>query len=210
MYRTGDQGYWRPDGSIAFVGRVDHQIKIRGHLVNLTEVEGCLDRHPAIAAAVAVTRAVHKDQAEITAYIVPSCTTDPPSLGDLRDFIRDRLPSYMQPSQFVVLESIPMRGGKVDRQGLPVPTATNTLVSKVRSPAEDALQARLVGIWERILDVRPIGIDDNFTSLGGDSLLALTLLWQIAEELQCNLNLSDIEEAETIRQLATVIVSVQG
>ncbi|HEX2523710.1 MAG TPA: amino acid adenylation domain-containing protein, partial [Terriglobia bacterium] len=171
LYQSGDLARYLPDGSIEFIGRTDHQVKIRGFRIELGEIESVLSQHPAVREAVVVAREDTPGKQSLVAYVVglgdSSCDA-----GELRSFLRNKLPDYMVPSAYVFLEALPLTpNGKLNRRALPA-------VSGERKHSEDYLGPRneletsLVGIWEELLKTRPIGVRDNFFELGGHSLLA--------------------------------------
>jgi amino acid adenylation domain-containing protein len=180
LYRTDDAARWRSDGALEYLGRLDDQLKIRGHRIELAEVEAVLADHPSVSAAVAVGRQAHLDGAELVAYIVPA-PGRAPTVGELREHLRSRLPDYMLPSAIAVLDALPVTAnGKVDRKGLaarnvamrPAPGSTH---EGPRTPTEEAL----VQIWRAALGVERIGIRENFFELGGHSLLAVRVLAEV-------------------------------
>ncbi|GAB1510049.1 non-ribosomal peptide synthase/polyketide synthase [Actinophytocola sp. KF-1] len=166
LYRTGDVVRWRPDGTVEFLGRRDGQVKIRGFRVELGEVEAALRAHPGVAEAVVVAHdgGGHK---RLVAYVVPVGAAP-----DLRGFLSGRLPAYLVPSAFVVLDRLPLTpNGKVDRRALPAPDLV-TGDGAPRTPVEEAL-AR---VWAEVLGVERVGVHDNFFDLGGDSILSLQVV----------------------------------
>ncbi len=173
LYRTGDLARYRADGLIEYAGRADHQVKIRGFRIELGEIEACLARHPDVREALVVARDQGGDK-RLVAYWVPgaSATGDPATLrAALREHLRDRLPDYMVPAQWVKLDAFPLGpNGKLDRQALPAP-AEAAGEGAFAAPV-GALEQRLAALWSRVLGVPRVGRDDNFFALGGHSLLA--------------------------------------
>jgi amino acid adenylation domain-containing protein len=176
LYRTGDLGRRRQDGTIEFVGRRDHQVKVRGHRIEPGEIEAALLARPGVADAVAVVRTKPGDDtrctedAQLTAYVVARTPGGLDAAG-VRAALAESLPEYLVPAHVVVLDRLPLTAaGKVDRAALPAPesrTATGEFVAP-RNPVE----AALAGLWEQVLGVAPVGVTDNFFTLGGHSLLA--------------------------------------
>jgi amino acid adenylation domain-containing protein len=203
LYRTGDLARRRPDGAIDFLGRADHQIKIRGFRIEPDEIAAVLAQHPAVRQAVVVARPAAAGDLRLAAYLVAG--DPPPAADDLRGYLRDRLPAYMVPADFVVLESLPLNpSGKVDRRALPAPEGAETLARQL-APPETPTEELLVGIWEHVLGRAPIGIHDNFFDLGGHSLLAPQVLSRVENTFQVHLPLRAFFDAPTIAGMANLI-----
>ena len=182
MYRTGDLAHYLPDGNLVCLGRIDHQVKVRGFRVELGEIETALGRHPAVKVNVVVARK-ESGADSLAAYIIPNAGQDCRP-EELRRFLRERLPDYMVPSHFVALEAFPLTpNGKIDRKALPAPQqGTNGSVRAVVSPRDDA-ERDLAAVWEEVLKIKPIGVTDNFFELGGDSLLAAVMTATVGQQL---------------------------
>ena len=213
-YRTGDLGCFTAEGEIAFHGRCDDQVKVRGHRVEPDEVSAALTHHPGVAqsAVIAEGKSVEK---RLIAYIVPA-TAEAPRPGELRDFLAARLPTYMLPSIYVRIASLPLTAnGKLDKSALPPPSAANMLASTQYRAATSALESRIAGIVETLLGVKGVGMDDNFFLLGGHSLLGTQLVLRLRDAFGAELTLRDLFEAQTIQNLAvkveeTVVNMVAG
>ena len=204
LYKTGDLVRYRRNGEIEFLGRIDGQVKVRGYRIELGEVETVLAEHERVRDAVVVAR---KDQGDkhLAAYIVPR-KGKAPTVDELRAFLRERLPGHMVPSVFVVLEELPLStNGKIDRSALPAPNGKKPDSHKPAAAPQDGLELKLLKIWERVLALGPIGIDDNFFDIGGHSLLAVRLFAQIEKSFGKNLPLATLFQAPTIRLLAQVL-----
>ncbi|WP_026607770.1 non-ribosomal peptide synthetase [Methylocapsa acidiphila] len=201
LYRTGDLGRFRPDGLIEFLGRMDHQIKIRGNRVEPGEVEACLLSCPGIGEAAVVARKTASRAMALVAYVVGA----PRALEPLRAHIRARLPDYMTPQAFVFLDALPLSpNGKIDRSRLPDPPPaafTKEGGGAPRTPIEEIL----AGIWAEILNVERPGVEDNFFDLGGHSLLATQVASRIRQAFVIELPLRSIFEHPTIARLAAVL-----
>ena len=204
IYRTGDMGRKLPDGSIVFTGRKDFQIKIRGFRVELGEIESALSQHPAIRENVVVLRSNEAGDKRLVAYVVFKSKTAV-SENDLREFLRHKLPEYMMPARFMVLDSLPLtESGKLNRRALPEPHSTKQKGAKVTLPG--TLSERLLaGIWADVLRVKEVGLNDNFFELGGHSLLAVLLFDRILKYFGKRLPLATLFQAPTVAQLAAVI-----
>jgi aspartate racemase len=205
LYKTGDLARYRSDGTIEFIGRIDNQVKIRGFRIELGELEMAIAQHPNIEQTVVIAREDNPGDKQLVAYIVPhpeqALTTD-----ELCRFLKQKLPDYMLPRAFVFLDTLPLTpNGKIDRRALPVPDNRRQEPEKTFIAPRDELELKLAHIWEKILDIQPIGMKDNFFNLGGYSLLAVRLFSQIEKELRHNIPLATLFQAPTIEQLASVI-----
>ncbi len=202
LYRTGDQARYRPDGTLEFLGRVDHQVKVRGYRIELGEIESCLDRHPQIARSIVVVRDEQGDK-RIVAYVMPE-TGAHLSPEDLKRVLQAQLPAYMVPSGVVIVKEFPLTlNGKVDRKALPAPeySQSSDRPSTPGSPTEEIL----AGIWADVLNLKQVGIRDNFFHLGGHSLLATQVVSRIRSSFQIELPLRSLFEAPTVEALSDAI-----
>ena len=213
-YRTGDLGCFTADGQIAFHGRCDDQIKVRGHRVEPDEISAALIHHPGVAQSAVIAEGESIER-RLIAYIVPA-TSETPRAVELRDFLGARLPNYMLPSTYIRIASLPLTAnGKLDKSALPPPSAANLLAStRYRAPTS-AVESRVAGIVEALLGVKGVGIDDNFFLLGGHSLLGTQLVLRLRDAFGAELTLRDLFEAQTIQNLAakveeTVVHMVAG
>ena len=203
IYRTGDQVRYRADGTVEFFGRLDHQVKVRGFRIELGEIETLLTRHPSISEAVAVAREDRPGDARLVAYYVSAGDAIPSS--ELRALARGALPPYMIPSAFVRLDAFPLTpNGKIDRKALPAPARDRPQERAYIGP-RTPLERSLVDIWEEVLDIHPIGVRDDFFSLGATSIVAAQLFARIEQTLGEQLPLAPIFRAPTIEQLAELI-----
>ncbi|RKI58436.1 amino acid adenylation domain-containing protein, partial [Corallococcus sp. AB049A] len=191
MYRTGDRVRWLADGTLEFLGRVDHQVKLRGFRIEPGEIEAALRSHPEVREAVV---AVHADR--LVAYTVPASV----EAGALREHLRSRLPEYMVPSAFVGMDALPLTpNGKVDRGALPVPAAP--------AATEDAgpltpLQEKLAALFQDVLHVERVGAHDDFFALGGHSLLATQLVTRVSARFGVDLPVRAVFDAPTVARLS--------
>jgi aspartate racemase len=205
IYSTGDMARYLPDGNIELLGRIDHQVKIRGFRIELGEIEATLSQHPDVRQTVVIVREDTPSEKRLVAYVVPRPGRSP-TVGDLRTFLGAKLPEYMVPSVFVMLEALPLTpNGKVNRRALPAPDTKRPELEKAFVTPRDTLELQLVKIWEEILGVQAIGVRDNFFELGGHSLLSVRLLARIKEELGAELPLATLFQAPTVEQLADVL-----
>ena len=201
LYRTGDLARYRADGEIEFLGRIDHQVKVRGYRVELGEIESILTKLPGIRDVVVIKEAA--DTERLIAYLVP-VDAGAFSIEETRRSLAERLPKYMVPSVFLLMESLPLTpNGKIERKALPRPEGLrprNGDAVALRTPTE----ALLSGIWAEVLRVEPasIGRNDNFFDLGGHSLLAVQVLSRIREVLQVELSLQALFRSPCLADLA--------
>lgn len=203
LYRTGDLGRWLDDGNIEFLGRIDHQLKIRGHRIEADEIKEALLQHALVRSAVVVGKQVQGVK-ELVAYLVTEQGAEP-ELAVLRGHLAETLPDYMIPAYFVVLDTLPLtRHEKVDLKALPEPDADNTLGTQSYTAPRNAMEILLAGIWEDVLQRPGIGIHDNFFHIGGDSIKALQITGRLgAQELSLSIKMLFLQP--TIAQLATLV-----
>lgn len=199
MYRTGDLARWLADGSLDYVGRADHQIKIRGFRVELGEIESLLSRHPAVAQATAVAREDRPGEKRLVAYVVPHSPggVDP---AELRRHVARELPDYMIPSAFVELAEMPLTPNKkIDRKALPEPDLNAAVLGRSpRTPQEEML----CDLFAEVLGLAHVGIDDDFFALGGHSLLAGRVMVRIRDVFGVDLSIGSLFETPTVAGLA--------
>ena len=210
LYKTGDLARYLPDGNIEFLGRIDNQVKIRGFRIELSEIEAVLSQHLAVRETVVIAREDVPDDKYLVAYIVPKQEQIPMEnvqsfASLLRQFLKEKLPEYMVPRAYMVLESLPLTSnGKVDRHALPIPetiTFHNLDYVAPRSQVEELLAQ----IWAKVLGKEQVGVHDNFFELGGHSLLATQLTSRIRDTFQIDLPVRNLFEAPTVEQLARCI-----
>jgi amino acid adenylation domain-containing protein len=203
-YRSGDLARLLPDGAIQFLGRDDDQGKVRGFRVELGEVEAALELHEGIRQAVAALRDLESERPSLVGYFLPADPAHQPSTSELRGFVAQRLPDYMVPTAFVVLDAVPHTPtGKVDRSALPRPGEPQDLGEYVapRTPVEGVVAS----IWADVLDAPQIGVHDNFFELGGQSMTAARVLSRLERAFSARLSLRDAFECPTVAELAARI-----
>ncbi len=224
LYKTGDRARWLPDGLIEFVGRIDHQVKIRGFRIELGEIETVLAQHSAVREAVVVAREDTPGNRRLIAYIVPTAedrgwkiedshaaTSEMPSstlyplssiIGELRVFLGERLPNYMVPAAFVLLDALPLTpNGKVDLRVLPAPSGERPETATAYLAPRSELEHTIATVWRAALKVEKVGIYDNFFDLGGHSLLLVQVHSQLRETYS-QLTLIDMFRHPTVGALA--------
>jgi amino acid adenylation domain-containing protein len=202
LFKTGDMAYFRPDGQLEFLGRIDDQIKIRGHRIEPNEIVAVLRRHAAIEACTIVAHKSISGEKQLIAYIVTKPDTKV-AASDLRSHLATHLPDYMLPESFVLLSSLPLNAsGKIDRLALPQPNASNTLRDVSSIEPSTPIEKRLAEILESLLGVNRIGADDNFFLLGGHSLLGTQLIARVQDAFGIELSLRVLFDSPTIAELS--------
>jgi acyl-coenzyme A synthetase/AMP-(fatty) acid ligase len=182
MYRTGDAGRWTRDGLLVHLGRLDRQVKIRGFRVELPEIESVLRGHPAVRDVIVETSKVGPEDLRLVAYVVFELD-GAVSAGEMRTYLRSRLPEFMVPSMFVALDETPLTSnGKLDRKALPDPFATAQTASGAYEPPRTEMEQLLAAIWADLLKVERVSVESNFFDLGGHSLLSLRVAAAVARQ----------------------------
>ena len=209
LYRTGDLARYLPDGNIEFLGRLDHQVKIRSFRVELGEIEEVLNKHPGVQTSVVVAREDTPGDNRLVAYVVSR--NGAISSSELGECLRRKLPGYMVPAAFIPLETLPLTpNGKVDRKALPkLGFEAGVDKSKFLAPST-ATQIVLAKIWCEVLGLKQVGIQDNFFELGGHSLLAVSLSFRITSLLRVEVPLRWLLDLPTIEELAKRLESSDG
>jgi amino acid adenylation domain-containing protein len=204
LYRTGDQVVWRADGNLEFMGRSDHQVKLRGYRIELGEIEATLESHPNVAQSAVIAREDQPGSKRLVAYVTTRTGVEKPEESDLEAYLRARLPEYMLPAVFVVLEKWPLNhNGKVDRKSLPQPHVGPSEREHLgpRNPTEETL----CRLWQEVLRQERVGIHDNFFKIGGHSLRAAQVAARVRETFKVDIPLRRMFESPTVAQLAEVI-----
>ena len=205
LFRTGDRASFLPDGRIAFLGRIDEQVKVRGFRVEPNEVTATLNVHPCIQQSVVVAREVGPSDARLIGYLVLAPESHL-TLSALRAFLQARLPDYMVPAIFVRLEKLPLTpNGKVDRMSLPAPDESNTLREDAYAAPRTEMEKTVAGILERLLKLEHVDVEENFFSLGGHSLLGAQLIARLRDTFGIEMPLRVVFEAPTVAELSAEI-----
>jgi amino acid adenylation domain-containing protein len=204
LYRSGDLARYTSSGELEYLGRIDHQVKVRGFRVELGEIESSLNSHPSIRESTVIVMDSPGGGNMLVAYIVP--VEAAPAATDVRQHLSSRLPEYMIPSVLIPLESLPLTSnGKVDRRALPPPDQNQTCTGEALVEPRTADETTLVQIWCQLLQRKSVSIHENFFQLGGHSLLATQVIWRIAGAFKVDLPVRAIFESPTVAELAKMI-----
>src|ERR1700730_17820803 len=205
LYRTGDLGRFLPDGNIEFLGREDFQVKVQGYRIELGEIESRLQEYPGVDLCIVTVREDTPGEKRLAGYVVakPEISIDP---ANVRENLRIKLPEYMVPSAIVVLDRFPLTAnGKVDRKSLPAPARASADAGSTSAVSRDSLDLQMIKLWEKVLNVRPIGLRDNFFDLGGSSLVAVRLFSEMRKLFGRGFPLSILFQAPTVEKLTDMI-----
>ena len=206
IYRTGDQARYLTDGSLEFLGRMDHQVKIRGYRVEPREIETMLEEHPAVRESLVVAREVHPGAQQLVAYIVQKKGLTSP-INELRGFLRQKLPSYMLPSSYVIIDQMPLtKAGKLNRKALPAPVWDRGDLEAAYVAPRTPVEESLAQIWSELLNIERVGIQDNFFDLGGNSLLATQLISRVRKSFRVEIPLRALFEDPSVEGLAVTVL----
>jgi len=210
LYRTGDRVRRLASGELEFLGRLDHQVKIRGMRVEPGEVETVLREHPAVGEAVVVARDDPPGGARLVAYVIGR-NGIPPGAGELRGWLATKLPAHMLPAAFVALDTLPLSAnGKLDRLALPAPDPVRPDLAPGYLAPRNPVEEILATIWAEVLDLERIGVHDNFFDLGGHSLMVTQVVARVQEALHVDLPVAAMFEHPTIAALATPVVAAEA
>ncbi|QYX31920.1 non-ribosomal peptide synthetase [Sphaerospermopsis torques-reginae] len=205
LYKTGDLARYLPDGNIEFVGRVDNQVKIRGFRIELGEVEAALSQHPDIQQAVVIVREDVPGDKRLVAYVV-SEQKSPVTATTLKNFLEDKLPAYMIPAAWMVLDSLPLTpNGKVDRRSLPAPARTRPDLEAAFVAPRNSVEEQLATLWTELLGLDVVGVNDNFFCLGGHSLIVTQMISRAREMFGVNISFAQVFANPTIAAVAQLI-----
>ncbi|WP_198683469.1 non-ribosomal peptide synthetase [Peristeroidobacter agariperforans] len=209
MYRTGDLGRWRADGNLEFHGRNDSQVKIRGFRIELGEIEAQLAEHPEVGEVAVVAREEEPGQKRLVAYIVPREAGFPPGIDELHTHLTSSLPEYMVPSAFVLLDRLPLTpNGKLDRQALPKPQSDSYVLGDYEPP-QGEVEEFVARLWQDLLKVERVGRHDNFFDLGGHSVLAITVVASVVDQMATNVSVGSIFRHPTVAAYAQYVEAMR-
>ncbi len=205
LYKTGDLGRYLSDGNLEILGRIDFQVKINGFRVELGEIENVLSKHPKVSQNIVIAREDTLGNKSLVAYAVPHSATDNLT-ATLQQFLKNKLPSYMIPAAFVVLDELPLNAnGKVDRKALPIPDYTRPELETTFIAPRNSQEEELAKIWRQVFGLEQVGIHDNFFELGGHSLIATKILSRIRDIFLVEVSFQKLFENPTIDGLIQVI-----
>jgi natural product biosynthesis luciferase-like monooxygenase protein len=205
LYRTGDVGRFLPDGNIELLGRIDLQVKIRGHRVELGEIEALLNQHPAVRESVVIAREAAGGDKQLVAYVIARPGQEP-TRQQLRQYAKERMPDHMVPAQVVFLNAFPQTPNrKIDRKALPAPESDPAEIQSDFNPPATELEQAVAALWSELLGISRVGRNDNFFEAGGHSLLAMQLVAQVRGRFGVDLPLRNLFEHPTVAGLADAI-----
>jgi acyl-coenzyme A synthetase/AMP-(fatty) acid ligase/acyl carrier protein len=205
LYRSGDLGRYRANGEIEYLGRMDQQVKIRGHRVELGEIEAVLAQYPDVRESAVVARQETPGDVRLIAYLVPRGETAPPD-PKLRDFLKRSLPAYMVPSRFVPIERLPLTpSGKLDRRALPSPAGRSKEREEGFVPPRDPTERAVAKIWGQILGLDGLGAHDNFFERGGHSLMAAQVVSRVRDSFGVELPIRALFDSSSVAEFAEVV-----
>jgi acyl carrier protein len=209
LYKTGDLARYLPDGNLEYLGRIDHQVKIRGYRIELGEIEAVLDQHPSVRGTVVSVREDALGDKQLVAYVVPASQTQG-LLPELRGYLQKKLPAYMVPSTFTLLDEVPLTpNGKVNRKALPAPDPSGFRAEDAYAEPRTPVEEQLVEIWEEVLGLERVGVHDDFFELGGHSLLATRVVSRVHDILGVKLSLRSLFEGSTVSGLTDKLEELQ-
>jgi amino acid adenylation domain-containing protein len=202
-YRTGDVGRYLADGRIEYLQRIDNQVKLRGFRIELGEIEATIALDPVVHAAVAMVREDRPDDRVLVGYVVLAQGADAArSIPQLREFLKGRLPDYLVPSVLMAIDRLPLTpNGKIDRRALPIPELQRQVIDRYVPPSTE-VERQIVAIWEGVMKIDRVGVQDNFFDLGGYSLLAIQVMARLRQTLQIEIGLASLFELPTVAELA--------
>jgi amino acid adenylation domain-containing protein len=210
IYKTGDLARYMADGTLEFLGRIDHQIKIHGHRIELGEIEMALKQHPSVMNLVVIARKESTGDQRLVAYVVLHTDHLATTENELQNHLLKQLPSYMVPSAIVFLEALPLNSnGKIDRRQLPLPESTRPEVQRQVVAPRNSVEEAVVASWSSVLGIQQISIYDDFFMLGGDSLLATRVTSILRTNLEVEIPLRSFFESPTVAQLAEIIMQLK-
>ena len=201
IYKTGDLARYLPDGQVELIGRIDNQVKIRGFRIELGEIEANLNEHPLITESVVIVAKNDQENQYLVAYMITHLQQSIET-REIKEFLQQRLPAYMIPTAFILVEEFALTAnGKIDRKALPKPDLTANITDEFIAPRNE-IEQKLALIWQEVLGMEKVGIEDNFFALGGHSLLATQVVSRIRNTFSVELPLRDLFEYPTIREIS--------
>jgi acyl carrier protein len=211
LYRTGDLARFREDGIIEYLGRIDHQVKIRGIRIELGEIETCLRKSPGVRQAAVLVQEDHSGHKSLVAYLVAEQPGKIPDAAGVRTFLGEKLPSYLIPSRFLMLDSLPLTSsGKVDRKAIGGMAGTALQPGSPHEAPRNDLERQIVEIWQELLGRPQVGIHDHFFELGGDSLMAIRFVSRFRECTGLSIEVRSLYDSPTPAGLSARVDRVGG
>jgi acyl carrier protein len=205
LYKTGDLARFLPDGTVEFLARIDHQVKIRGFRIELGEIEAALGAYPAVRECVVMAREDSPGNKRLVAYLVFH-EGQSPSTNELRQYLKEKLPEFMTPSLFVPLEEMPLTpNGKINRRLLPAPEGDRPDLEVTYLAPQTEIERTIAAIWAEVLQVKRVGVHDNFFDLGGHSLLVAQVRNKLRDALGQDVPLVAFFESPTVQSLAHLL-----
>jgi acyl-coenzyme A synthetase/AMP-(fatty) acid ligase/acyl carrier protein len=205
LYRTGDLARYLPDGNIELLGRIDQQVKIRGHRVELGEIEARLNEYPGVRESVVLLRELKNGEKALVAYVIPRQEQRPTS-EELRQYTHEKLPDYMVPERVMFMDAFPQTPNKkIDRNAFPAPETDARREEKETEQSATPIEEVLTGLWKELLGLKTVGRQDNFFELGGHSMLAMQLVAKIRKHFKIDFRLKNLFERQTVAGLAETI-----
>jgi amino acid adenylation domain-containing protein len=209
LYKTGDLGRWLPDGNIEFTGRKDDQVKIRGYRIELGEIEAVIESHAEVASAIVLVHTDATGEKKLIAYVVTPKRHK--NISAIRNYLAEKLPDYMIPSSFIVLDELPTTtNGKVDKKALPAPDRKRPDLAVLFEAPKTPLEKTIAKVWAAVLELDEVGINDNFFELGGNSLLAFKTVSLLAENYQLTLPITKLYQLPVISKIASYLNPAAG
>jgi amino acid adenylation domain-containing protein len=211
LYKTGDIAKYRADGRIEYIGRKDHQVKVRGFRIEPGEIEAALNEHPAVRKAVVVVREDVAGDKRLVGYVVGREESEEVKIAELKSYLKERLPEYMVPGAIVVMGELPLTAnGKLDRKALPAADGATLNEEKEFIAPRNVVEEMLASIWTEVLGIERLGINDNFFEIGGHSLLATQVVSRVREAFKTQIPLRTFFAGPTVAELAEVLVATEA
>jgi amino acid adenylation domain-containing protein len=209
LYKTGDLARFLPNGQIECLGRIDYQVKVRGFRIELGEVEAALCEHPSVQQCVVVAWKSTLSDERLVAYVVESREDRGATVAELRNFLKQKVPDFMIPSNFMLMDTLPLTpNGKIDRKALPQPDIARSLAENYVAPCTP-LEQQMAEVWAQVLKLERVGIHDNFFELGGHSLLSAQVIARIRQTFAVDLSLRTLFEASTVAELSERVETIR-
>ena len=212
LYKTGDLARYIPDGNIEFIGRIDQQVKIRGFRIEIGEIEALVSQYPDVKENVVIAQSVPAGDKRLVVYIVPKqeSTQDTSLIPQIRQFLKQKLPEYMIPAAFVLLDAFPLTpNGKIDRRALPVPDTVPSGISTAYVTPQTETEQLLAKIWQEVLQVEKVGIHDNFFELGGHSLLTIKVHTKLQKIYAQDISIVKLFQHPNISEFSKYLIDLQ-